>query len=382
MRFFRSRRVAAPPAEGSPAAPVPGADAPRPRSRLLLAVAIAAGAVLLAGVIPSPYVIERPGPTVDVLGSIEIEKGEPRPVIEIDDVDVFEDEGSLRLLTVSISGSREHPKSWLSLLPGLVDPAQQILPVDEVYPEGESEEERTEYNAALMEDSQEKAAAAAFEYLGNQVPVTLTVAGVADGSPSDGVLQEGDVILAVGDLSDVSYAQLREEIARNGAGTPLKIAVERDGERVDLDITPELPEGGEEPMIGAVLQTDYDLPHEVDIALADIGGPSAGLVFTLGLIERLTPDSLLDGQQVAGTGTINASGQVGAIGGLEQKMWAASRAGSELFLMPLANCADLPEEIPGDLHVAPVATLEEAVAAIEASAAGEEPRGVEACTAG
>lgn len=373
--------------------PALGYERERRRSRALLVTAIAACVVLLTGVIPSPYVIERPGPTVDVLGSVALEGEEPRPVIEIDgaareaehasgaDGADASGQGSLRLLTVSISGSRERPKSWLSLLPGLVDPAQEIKPVDELYPEGVSEKARTEQNMVLMENSQEQAAASAFAYLGEDVPVTLTVAGIAEGSPAEGVLEEGDVLVEVAGESDFDFAQLREKIVANGADRPLALAVERDGARVDVELVPGVPDGGGEPMIGAVLQSEYSLPHEVDIALADIGGPSAGLVFALGIIDLMSAEAPLAGIDAAGTGTIDAAGNVGPIGGLEQKMWAASRAGSSLFLMPVGNCVDLPERIPGELEVVPVATLEEAVAAVETVADGGTPPDVEACSA-
>src|SRR5690606_3566774 len=115
---------------------------------------------------------------------------------------------------------------------------------------------RTEQNAELMESSQELAAAAAFTYLGERVPVTLSVAGVAEGSPAEGVLQDGDVLLEVEHVSDFDFAQLRESIVNNGIGEPLELMVQRDGSPVEVEVTPQLPDGGSEPMIGAVLHSD------------------------------------------------------------------------------------------------------------------------------
>ena len=119
----------------------------------------------------------------------------------------------------------------------------------------------------------------------------------------------------------------------------------------------------------------------MEIQLEDIGGPSAGMAFSLAMYDRLTPGEMLDGMTVSGTGTMADTGEVGPIGGLEQKMWAAARAESDLFLMPLGNCADVPERIPDGLRVAPVATLTEAIDAIETAASGDTPAGLERCGA-
>ncbi|GAB2570231.1 YlbL family protein [Leucobacter ruminantium] len=350
--------------------------------RRWLWTAVAACLLLLAAVIPAPFVIERPGPTVDVLGDVELEDGETQPVIEVRGAPASDGEGSLRLLTVSVAGSPQHPRSWLSLVPALIDPSQQVLPVDEVFPSGTTEEQRDAANTVLMDDSQAKAAAAAFRYLGEDVPERIEVAAVIDPGPSVGALLEGDVIVQAGGAPVAGYAELRERIVASGAGKPLELVVERDGAEVETAVTPVVPDGGSEPMLGTTVASEYELPRKVDFSLGDIGGPSAGLVFSLGVVELMTPGSLFDGVQASGTGTIASSGEVGPIGGLEQKMWAASRAGGGLFLMPIGNCADLPERIPDGLEVAPVATLEEAVAAVEAVAEGRSPSGVERCTAG
>lgn len=362
--------------------PMRSAEEERRTARRWTVLGAIAFLLLLAAVIPAPFVVERPGPTVDVLGTVETEEGEIEPVISVQGAETYEGEGSLRLLTVSISGSPQHPKRWLSLVPALIDPSQRIRPTEELFPSGRTEEERHAVNTVLMDDSQEQAAAAAFRELGEDVPVTLTVAGVIDPGPAAGILREDDEVVEAAGSPVADFAELRERIVAAGAGNPIDLVVERGGESVPVSIVPEIPEDGGEPMIGATIASEYALPHEVDFSLADIGGPSAGLVFALGLVDLMTPGSLLDGLHTSGTGTITASGDVGPIGGLEQKMWAASRAGSDLFLMPLANCATLPERIPDGLVVAPVATLDEAVDAVEAAASGEEPAGLERCDAG
>lgn len=353
----------------------------RRRLRIMLTIGLIACAVLLAALIPSPFAIERPGPVVNVLGEVRLDDDQTGPVISIDDAELFETEGELNLLTVSILGDPEHPKSWLSLLPALVDPAQRIAPVSEFYPEGLTVEQRASQNAAYMDSSQMQAAAAAFRQLGEPVPVELSVAAVIEGGPADGVLQEGDVLLTAAGEPVGDFAALRERVIAAGAGGSLVLGIERDGRAQEAVLEPQLPQGGDEPLIGASIASQYELPSDVDISLSQIGGPSAGLVFALAIVDRLTPGAMLDGLTVSATGTIDGAGKVGAIGGLTQKMWAADRAESDLFLMPMGNCGDLPDQRPDGLRIAPVATLDEAIAAVEAVAEGEEPAGVERCGA-
>lgn len=351
----------------------------RRRLRVLLVLAMLACAVLLAALIPSPFAIERPGPVVDTLGEVQLEDRSTGPVIAVEDTELFETEGELNLLTVSILGDPEHPQSWLSLLPALFDPAQRVAPVTEFYPEGVTLEQRQDQNAAYMDSSQLQAAAAAFRWLGEAVEVELSVAGVIPDGPSDGVLEEGDVLLTVDGEPIADFGELRSRVGAAGEGGRIAVGFERDGDRREATLEPRVPQGGGEPLIGATIASQYDLPHEVDISLTEIGGPSAGLAFAMGLVEKLTPGSMLGDLTVSATGTITDEGEVGAIGGLTQKMWAADRAESDLFLMPLGNCGDLPQQRPGGLRIAPVANLGEAVAAVEAAVAGEEPAGVERC---
>ncbi len=352
----------------------------RRRVRILLGIAILACLTLLAAVIPSPFAIERPGPVVNTLGEVAIED-ETMPVIAILDAETYPTTGELNLLTVSIAGGPEHPVSWLSLVPALLDPSQRIAPRNEFFPEGVSEQDREAANTVMMDTSQMQSAAAAFRELGEPVAVELRVAGVSEDGPAEGILRVDDVIEGINGSPVADFAALRSAIVDSGVDAALTIQVRRDGESTEVSVTPRLPEGGTEPMLGAVISSSYDLPAEVDISLSQIGGPSAGMIFALGIYDQLTPGGLLDGLTVSGTGTISDEGVVGPIGGLAQKMWAASRADSDLFLMPVANCADLPSRIPSGLTVAPVETLAEAIDAIEGATAGETPAGIERCDA-
>ncbi len=352
------------------------ADAGRGRRRGLWIVGALAIPVLLAGAIPSPYVIERPGPVVDTLGDVTVDDA-TEPVVSFPDAQTYPTSGTLNLLTVQILGDPDRRRSWLSLLPAVVDPSQRIAPLSDFFRDGETSDDRDAQNTALMASSQTLAAAAAFREVGDDVDVVLSVAEVAGGSAADGVLEPGD---RLGEPIE-SFAMLRERTIATGGDEPLRVGIERDGEPVDVELTPTIPDGATEPLIGATVATDFELPSEVEIKLEDIGGPSAGMAFSLAMYDRLTPGEMLDGMTVSGTGTMADTGEVGPIGGLEQKMWAAARAESDLFLMPLGNCADVPERIPDGLRVAPVATLTEAIDAIETAASGDTPAGLERCGA-
>ncbi len=356
------------------------ADAGRGRSRGLWIVGALAIPVLLAGAIPSPYVIERPGPVVDTLGDVTVDDA-TEPVVSFPDAQTYPTSGTLNLLTVQILGDPDRRRSWLSLLPAVVDPSQRIAPLSDFFRDGETSDDRDAQNTALMASSQTLAAAAAFREVGEDVDVVLSVAEVAGGSAADGVLEPGDRLVALDGEPIESFAMLRERTIATGGDEPLRVGIERDGEPVDVELAPTIPDGATEPLIGATVATDFELPSEVEIQLEDIGGPSAGMAFSLAMYDRLTPGEMLDGMTVSGTGTMADTGEVGPIGGLEQKIWAAARAESDLFLMPLGNCADVPERIPDGLRVAPVATLTEAIDAIETAASGDSPAGLERCGA-
>lgn len=341
-----------------------------------LVAGAAALLVVLAAVTPSPFVVERPGPVVNALGSIETDEGEIE-VVRISGTDTFETAGSLNVLSVSISGTPEQPSSWLSLIGPLLDPTRSILPVSELFPPGMSSEDRRLQNETLMRGSQTAATAAALNELGEEVEGTVRIVHVQEGGPADGVMQEGDAILLADGQEISTVAELRAVLAEHGTG-PVTFGIERDGETLEVSGTPVEGEDGN-PVMQVAATTEFEFPFEVDLELDQIGGPSAGLIFALAVYDALTPGAMTGGLDVSGTGTIDDSGAVGAIGGLEQKIWGASLAGSDLLLMPVDNCPDLPDSLPRAMMIAPVATLDEAIEAIEIAAQGGTPSGLERC---
>jgi len=343
----------------------------------LLIVALV-GAVIVA-LLPAPYVIEQPGPVYDVLGDVTV-NGDEVPMIQIPMEETFPTEGSLDMLTVRVLGSPDSLPNWLDVATAYLDPSRAIVPVEEIYPPGVTSEQSTEQGKVDMANSQKEAIAAALTYLGNEVPSTLSVAEVQAGGPSDGLLEVGDVIQTVNGVTFPDVTGLRAAIADNGVSQPAEVAVLRAGVSTTLRINPELSAGDNPvPILGIVVASDYDFPFTVTIQLENVGGPSAGMMFALGIVDKLTPGSLNGGESVAGTGTISSTGEVGPIGGIRQKMWGAKNAGADWFLAPSSNCDEVTGHIPSGLTVLSVTTLDDAMTALAAIRGDGSTAGLPTC---
>jgi PDZ domain-containing protein len=360
---------------------------PEPRRRgagwigwSLLAFALV-GATVVA-LVPAPYVIEQPGPVYDTLGDVRI-AGDEVPMIQIPMEETFPTEGALDMLTVSIRGNREDLPNWLEIAAAYFDPSRAVVPVDEVYPLGVTIEDSNEQGRVDMENSQKEAIAAALTNLGHEIPSTLNVVETQEGGPAEGVLLPGDVILTVNGKSFPDVTGLRAEIAANGIDRTADIVVERDGVEQTLRIEPVMSEGEDPaPIVGIIVGSDYEFPFTVTIQLENVGGPSAGMMFALGIIDKLTPGALNGGENVAGTGTISSTGEVGPIGGIRQKLYGAQGAGADWFLAPTSNCDEVTGHIPAGLTVFAVDTLDEALTALAAIRSNGDTTGIPRCPAG
>jgi Lon-like protease len=343
----------------------------------LLLVALV-GAVVVA-LLPAPYVIEQPGPVYDVLGDVTV-NGDQVPMIQIPMEETFPTEGSLDMLTVRVLGSPDSLPNWLDVATAYLDPSRAIVPVEEIYPPGVTSEQSTEQGKVDMANSQKEAIAAALTYLGNEVPSTLSVAEVQAGGPSDGLLEVGDIIETINGETFPDVTGLRAAIADNGVSQPAEVTVLRAGVSTTLRINPELSTGDNPaPILGIVVASDYDFPFTVTIQLENVGGPSAGMMFALGIVDKLTPGALNGGEAVAGTGTISSTGEVGPIGGIRQKMWGARSAGAHWFLAPSSNCDEVTGHIPGGLTVLSVSTLDDAMTALAAIRSDGSTAGLPTC---
>ncbi|RRD61825.1 PDZ domain-containing protein [Leucobacter sp. OH1287] len=329
--------------------------------------------------LPSPYLVEQPGPVLNTLGEVETESGTEQ-ILQFDEsATVYPSAGTLNLLTVTISGNKEYPRSWGSLLFAAFDKSQHIVPVAEYYGEDESSADREKLNNALMESSQNSAAAAAQRELGMDVPTKIEVVNVNQEFGAAGLIHEGDFITEIAGEPILGIAQL-QQLVQQSADKPLELTVER-AETREVETVSVKPQLYDDRiwLIGVSGKNVYQAPVTVKYAIDRIGGPSAGMIFSLAIIDELTEGELTGGKIVSGTGTIDDTGRVGPIGGLTQKLYAASRADTDLFLMSAENCHDLPAEIPGDMDIAVVSTLHEAHEAVKNYAAGGSTPGIAAC---
>jgi PDZ domain-containing protein len=327
---------------------------------LVLAVGLAA--------VPSAYVIEQPGPWFDTLGVVSVPdpeddtKKDKIPLISIEGVESYPTTGELDLLTVSVLGNPEQTPSWLEVAGAWFDPSKAVVPLEAIFPKEESTQEREASNTAQMVDSQQDAIAAALTNLGYDVIVGVEVLGFTEESPAQSVLSLGDVITAFNGTPVESVPQLRELLATNGATTPGTVSFIRGGVAEEAQVTPIDVEGNIVLGIGA--KAKYDFPFEVTIRLDAVGGPSAGMMFALGIIDKLTPEDITDGNHFAGTGTIDAQGNVGPIGGIQQKLYGAKKAGATYFLAPADNCDEVIGHVPDGLQVYSVKTLNDALSVL------------------
>lgn len=330
------------------------------------ALIVALVALVVLTFLPSPYVIQRPGPVYDTLGTATDEDGDEVPLIKVEGAETFETAGTLDLTTVQVVGNRERTPSWFELALAWMDSSRAVVPLDSVFPEGVTTEQRDERNATLMVDSQHEATAAALNELGYDTGAEVVVVEAVPDSPAEGALEPDDVITAIDGAAVASATELRAAI-QEAAGDPVTLTVLRDGAEQAVEVTPEEhTEGGVATwLIGVTLRTDYDFEIDVTIQLDNVGGPSAGMMFALGIIDTLTEGELNGGENVAGTGTIDAAGTVGPIGGIRQKLYGARDAGAEYFLAPEANCDEVIGHVPDGLQVISTATLDESLDALE-----------------
>lgn len=338
----------------------------RVRRPSLPSAALAGMSILLvAGVVlPAPYVIEAAGPTFNTVGSID-----DKQLVKITGAKTYPSDGQLDLTTVYVKGGPSGRINSVNAVLGWLDPTQAVIPEDTLYPPETSGQQVEASNAAAMTTSQEDSVAAAMTYLDRPFTTTLTVHAVVHEGPADGVLRSGDEIAAVDGKEVTSLARLRELLDDAGS-KGAQVTVRRDGKSVTEHVDLQRSEGSSRWQLGVYLVPDYDFPVDVDFQLDQVGGPSAGTMFALGIIEELTPGSMAGDKHIAGTGTIAADGTVGPIGGIRQKLEGAKDAGASYFLAPSGNCDEVVDHVPDGLTVVQVDTLGEAVNAVEQAAAG------------
>ena len=322
-------------------------------------------ALLAVGVvtIPMPYVVLEPGPTVNTLGS-----DHGTEVIKVERATTSESKGQLRLTTVGVQPEVE--LVWA--IRGWFSDDRAVVPRELIYPPDKTQEQVEQSNAEALHESQESAETVALRELG--YPVQVTIEKVVPGGPSAATLQAGDVITSVEGTPVTSTLKLTELVRAKPAGTPLSIGYTRAGTAATAEIISRADGADQPPRLGIQARTkNQPHPFTLKLELDKIGGPSAGLMFTLGIIDKLRPEDLTGGRIIAGTGTIDDEGGVGPIGVIAQKLRGAKAATATVFLVPADNCTEaLRTAVPG-LTMAKVATVQDALAALKTLGEGGTP---------
>jgi Lon-like protease len=327
------------------------------------------GAVLLVlfgvagAVAPVPYVAEVPGPTYNTLGDIR-----GTPIITVEGRARNDARGNLDLTTVGVS------RAGLSLVEavrGWFDDEVSIVPEESVYPPNRTPEETQQQNRQAFLTSEEAAETAALAHLG--YPEKVVVQGVSDGSPSQGQLQKNDAIEAVDGRPTPDTETLDAVLRTIPGGTTVQISYTRLGKPGTATVTTKPADDRMGSLLGVLVREQPSAPFDVDIEVQDVGGPSAGLMLSLGIIDLVGDADLTDGRVIAGTGTIDVKGDVGPIGGIALKMVSARQIGARLFLVPAGNCAEALRAPQPGLPLAKVATLDDALTALADVRAGRTP---------
>lgn len=325
-------------------------------------VLIAVAAVL--SFVGLPYVVMSPGPATNILG-----RSGDKPLLQVEGATTYPTEGRLDFTTVSVRGGPGVRVTVYDLVQAWTSSSDEILPVDLVFPPDSTEEQVEEEGAAEMAGSQTVAAATALRAMGRDVAQVVAIAGVPDDSPSKGVFEPGDVFVSVDGAPATTADAVRAAVQARQPGESIPVVVRR-GDR-EQTVTARTGESEGRTVIGVGLRIDYDLPVQVTLNTGAVGGPSAGLMFSLAIYDVLTPGALTGGEDVAGTGTLADDGTVGSIGGIRQKLVGAREEGAEFFLAPADNCGEVVGHVPDGLRVVRVATFAEGRTAVEAIAKGD-----------
>ncbi|MFF2850786.1 PDZ domain-containing protein [Streptomyces sp. NPDC058001] len=343
------------------------------RTATMLASTLLLIALLCAGVfITVPYSEMSPGPTVNTLGDHDGE-----PVLQISGHKTYPTSGHLNMTTVRVT-SADYRMNLAEAVYGWLAHDNIVVPHETLYPNGKTEQQSNQENAEEFSQSQESAKVAALKELDIPVKSWVIVSTVIKGSPAQGNLHAGDVIksvdgTAVKDPTDVAKLVTKHKPGEKVVFTVVPVkeaaAAEKSGKEAtrteDITITTRKADDGDRAIVGIEAGTDHTFPFTIDIKLADVGGPSAGLMFALGIVDKLSPEDLTGGKFIAGTGTIEDNGVVGPIGGIEMKTVGAREKGAQFFLTPKDNCAAAARDVPKGLTLVKIGTIADATNALQ-----------------
>jgi PDZ domain-containing protein len=310
--------------------------------------------------LPIPYVFFKPGSPSDLAGKL----------LQISEAKTYPINGHLYITSILVSNPQA-PVFGAETLYNWASGSNVVLPREQIYPDQVDERIIRTSSRDEMSDSKIAATAAALSLLGYKIEPIFFVKELRSYTKAENRLEIGDRIISVDGLAIKQIDQIRSAYADRSIGDVIVIEVERiiDGKaeriasKVELVANQEVNGDPSRPAIGILVGTTAKFPVNVTFGLRGVGGPSAGLLFALGIVDKLTEEDLVRGRKIAGTGTITPDGQVGAIGGIEQKMIGAAKKGATIFLAPKENCPDI-SHIPENMKVIPVSTLAQAIAVL------------------
>jgi len=340
------------------------------RNRLIVVMAVFV-VLLLGGLIGGalyhvPYYLLSPGSTYRTQSVIEV-KGAP----------TFPQTGSIEYVTVSVTTKEMTALQWVA---AHFDSSVTIAPADEIVPPNTTPSQNQAENLREMADSKTIATVVALEHLGYKVTTSGTgavILAAVKGSPAYGVLHVGDTVVRLDGKAIKTSDELSAAIHEHGPGDPITLQIEPSGkDKATETRTVTLarnPKDRTEGFLGVESGTRDlsfpDLPVTVSVSTPSVGGPSAGLAFTLGIMDVLTKGSVTGGHKIATTGTMDLNGCVGPIGGMHQKVLAVRSSGAQLFLVPRSEYAEA-KKYAGPLKVVPVDDTDDALAALTSLGGG------------
>jgi PDZ domain-containing protein len=331
---------------------------------LLVAGAGVVIALTVAVLLPVPYVALTPGPTLNTLGSLS-----GKPLIQISGHRTYPTSGHLNMVTVSFIGGPQSNFNVFAALRSWLTPHDAVVPEEEIFTPGQTTQQVLQQDTEQMVSSQQTATAAALCQLNVSFKTVDTIQVVEKNRPATGVLHKGDVITAVDGNPVTCKHDAATMIRARKPGAPVTLTVSRGGSTRRFTLHTANVAGV--PQVGVQVGESFVFPFKVKISIGNIGGPSAGMMFALGIIDKLNGENLTGGKFIAGTGEIEVNGNVDPIGGIQQKMAGARAAGATVFLTPASNCADTSGAVPAGMRLIKVSTLGGAIRDLKALKQGQ-----------
>lgn len=336
---------------------------------------IVAALIIALLLIPVPFIKIAPGPLFNTVG-VEMDK----KVISIIGVKTYESKGELNFTTVSETGGPFGRLVLIDAISAWLNPTEAIVPTADLYPEVVDPEQVKRENERAFSGSQTDAIAAALSYLKIPIEISVVVDSVVVDSPSDGLIEPGDVVMTVDNKPVKSAGDVVKYVQENKPGDKIVLTISRDKNVKNVTIIgAKLKSDATKASIGISIGPGIDPPYDFKFGVAEVGGPSAGLMLTLGIIDELTEKDLTGGKNIAGTGTINYLGEVGPIGGIRQKLEGAKANGAQLFLAPIDNCNEISSVNYKSMPVVAVTNVVQAVMAIETFTKNGNIQGLKTC---